>query len=156
MDGFIITVNIEELIHIMQQKGIARGYTYPINLQIPPSSQVTLDIPVQSGWLATPIEMRIMPDPDHALSVKIYRDGDEYYSDDDLVAGVYSAPIKYFKDYPLLRFARDKFTIEVTNSSLDTAYFNAIFVWVELKEKDWRQIVEKYYNAIAKAFGLED
>ena len=146
---FIIPVSVTELISTLLHYGKTKGYFAIDSLTIGPLSQVSYTIPVTSGYRAAIVEFLALPDPDHTLQMFITVDGEPFGYDDDMVGAIYTSPINYLRNYYHLSFALDEIEVTFINTSdTDTATINFRFAWAEIRDAEWRKIVEKYYSVV--------
>jgi len=148
---FTIPISITELIHTLIQEERARGYFIMDSLTIAPFTQVTYTIPVSNGYKAAPIELLALPDPDHTLTMYTKIDGGTFAFDTDMVAALYTQPIKFFKDFYVLKWAEREITVTFYNKSpTQTANINFRFAWAELRVDDIKKINSVYYEVVRK------
>ena len=148
---FTFRIALPELIHALVNKKVALAYFLIDSVTIPPGWAIIYTIPVTERYVAIPIEVLFIPDPDHVLGMVIYLDGKLFATDSDMVATQYEGGINFLRDYQLVKdIARKNIEAVFTNTSTTEATLNLRFVWVEMPDYVYNRIVERYYEVISE------
>ena len=148
MITFPIDFNI--LIYILHNKGYLRAYNVLDTLTIPANYSIMINIPVSAKCYAIPYELRLIPDKDDAIDVRLYVDGNLILHDENVKLVTWSRGFNLINDFRIILFVRERMTAIFTNKTSEDVNLILLFTWGEIREDIKAKIIDKYFDAINK------
>jgi hypothetical protein len=148
-----LSADFKLLMQALMEVGVMRVATHALSLWLNPSQVVKHVLRVPRGYVYLLGQVRVVCDPDHALSFYAYIDGDLVFWDDDVVQAKYLTPITPMEIGALL-VLRDKGEFIVVNKTSSTAYFSYQATFVYTTAEYWSRVTEAVSDAVAKALNI--
>jgi hypothetical protein len=148
-----VAVDFKLLIQALMEVGVVRPATHSLGIMLAPSKAVKHVLRVPRDHVYLLVQARFACDPDHALELYIYVDGDLVYWDGDMVQARYIHPLTMMEMGALIAL-RDRGEFIIANKTSSPAHFSYNVVFAYTTSETWSKITEAISDTVAKALNI--
>jgi ribosomal protein S25 len=148
-----VAVDFKLVTQALMEVGVVRPATHSLSITLAPNQAVKHVLRVPRNHVYLLGQARFACDPDHALELYIYIDGDLVYWDGDMVQARYIHPLTMMEIGALV-VLRDRGEFIVVNKSSSPAHFSYNVIFAYTTSETWSRIADAISDTVAKALNI--